>query len=335
MSRIEWTEATWTIISGCSKIGRGCKFCYSEREWARLSANPATLYYGRAFGDVRFHPVKLREPWRWRRPRRVFVSSMGDLFHPSVRDEDITAVFAVMAACRHHTFQVLTKRASRMQAWLSELTAMSSPVEVLAATLETVGLGDLVPALKDAEWPLPNLLAGVSVDDQDSADARIPLLLNTPATRRFVSVEPLLAPLSLSRVQASNHVVLDALCGCGVDQRALTQAIPNIHCNRLDWVIVGGESGPHARPLHPDWVRRLREECAASEVPFLFKQWGEWGPVESVAPHDGRDAMRLARMDDDTVMYRIGRAKAGRVLDGCLHDAMPAELVGTHPRGER
>jgi protein gp37 len=325
-SRIEWTEASWTVVTGCHKAGSGCRFCYSEREWARLSANPATLYYGRAFGDVRFHPTKLREPWRWRRPRRVFVSSMGDVFHPSVRDEEITAVFAVMAACRHHHFQVLTKRAERMQAWLSELTALPSPIAVLAASLEAFGLGDLVPALKNAEWPLPHVMAGVSVDDQDSTDARIPLLLKTPATRRFVSVEPLLAPLSLSCVHASSHVLLDALCGCGVDRRAITQSIPNIGCHRLDWVIVGGESGPQARPLHPDWVRRLREECAASEVPFFFKQWGEWAPLESVPPSDSARVIRTAAMDDATVMYRVGRAKAGRLLDGRLHDDMPAEL---------
>ncbi len=213
-----------------------------------------------------------------------------------------------------------------MQARLSELTVMPSPIAVLAAALETSGLGDLVPALKNAEWPLLRVLVGVSVDDQHSADAPVPLLPKTSAARRLVSVEALLALLSLSCAHVSRHVVLDALCGCGVDRRALTQSIPNIHCNRLDRVIGGGVSGPQARPLQPDWVRGLREECARGEVPFLFKQWGEWRPIDSVPPADSARVIRHASMEARTQMYRVGRAKAGRVLDGRLQGDMPAEL---------
>jgi protein gp37 len=280
-TRIEWTDATWNPVTGCTKVSDGCKHCYAERQWARLAANPATRYHGRKFTDVQEHGDILDQPLRWKKPRRIFVDGMSDLFHPDVSDRFIADVFGVMAACPQHTFQVLTKRPERMRKLIGAgcMGRFESDAEE-AAALYTDALPD---------WPLPNVWLGVSVEDQATADERIPLLLDTPAAVRWVSCEPLLGPVDL-------RPYLD-----------WSFAFADMSRPDLDWVVVGGESGPKARPIHPDWVRSLRDQCAAADVPFLFKQWGEWLPDER----------------DPEMCHRVGKKSAGRLLDGALHDDYP------------
>jgi len=232
-SLIEWTDETWNPITGCTKVSTGCKHCYAERLWQRLSAKNMP-YEGRPFTDVQCHPERLSQPLHWKKPRRVFVNSMSDLFHESVRDDFIISVLMVIETAKQHTFQVLTKRPERMRDFFCGES----------------GAGLNVP-------PIKNLWLGVSVENQETADERIPLLLQTPAAVRFVSAEPLLSPINMVWV---SHGLLDKR-----------------YYNILDWVIVGGESGPSARPMNPDWARSIRDQCQAAGVPFFMKQMGGKG----------------------------------------------------------
>jgi protein gp37 len=311
-SKIQWTDATWTVVTGCTKDSAGCAHCYAAREWSRLSANPAVpKYYGRSFGDVRFHVSDLDQPLRWRRPRRIFVPSMGDLFHEQIFDHQIAAAFAVMAACPQHQFQVLTKRASRMRAFMSDWD-MNRCLYVL----EQVAWDISATVVAQMAWPPVNVLLGVSAEDQQTADARIGELLDTPAAGRFVSLEPLLAGVDLS----------DFLVPPGAPNRIvkpLSLPIEYMPVVGVDWVIAGGESGPKARPTHPNAFRRLRDQCECAQVPFYFKQWGEWAPYAQASPTGDRYA-RTHVFSDGTAVYRCGKKKAGRVLDGRTHDEVPA-----------
>ena len=210
-SAIEWTDATWNPVTGCTKLSPGCKHCYAERLSTRLKAMRNPRYYN-GF-DLTLHPDQLVLPLKWKQPRRIFVNSMSDLFHEAIPEYFIHEVFSVMARAHWHIFQVLTKRAAR----LAELAAR---------------LG----------WP-PNVWQGVSVENADYVD-RVKYLREAPAAIRFLSIEPLLGP------------------------------IPRLPLHGIHWVIVGGESGPHARPVEPQWVLGIRNQCVAAGVPFFFKQWG-------------------------------------------------------------
>lgn len=210
-SRIEWTEATWNPVTGCSKVSEGCAHCYAERMAKRLRAMGVAKY--RDGFAVRTHPSVLTAPTSWRRPSTIFINSMSDLFHDDVPDEFIAAVFETVRATPHHRYQVLTKRADRM----AELA-------------------------RETAWP-DNLWAGVTVESAARL-GRVDRLREVPAPVRFLSLEPLLGPLD------------------GLDLTG------------IDWVIVGGESGPGARRLDPAWVLDVRDRCLAAKVPFFFKQWG-------------------------------------------------------------
>lgn len=206
------------------------------------------------------------------RRRRIFVCAHGDLFHEGVPDEWIDRAFAVMALAPQHTFQVLTKRAERMREYLSARNGMGNAALCAAINNIPYGLGVWHGAL---EMPLPNVWLGVSAEDQTRTDERIPHLLATPAAVRFVSLEPLLGEIDLRRVSVRRYGLLDALTpGYFTDGRP-----PRLG---LDWVIAGGESGPSARPMHPDWVRSLRDQCTAAAVPFFFKQWGSGPQVTTI-----------------------------------------------------
>lgn len=264
-SGITWTNATWGPVTGCTKVSQACKHCYAERDWARLVHLPA--YAGRAFTDVACHPERLDQPLRWKRPRMIFVNSMSDLFHEDVPDDFIDRVFAVMALAKQHIFQVLTKRPERMLAYL---TRLGKSAKLLDEAARTVGYTFEFKGQYLVSWPIPNVWLGVSIEDQKTADERIPVLLQTPAAVRFISAEPLLEPVSFrwakwhdysSREPGFAHGHLDGLKG-------------------IDWVIVGGESGPKARLMHPDWARKLRDECRQAGVPFFFKQTGLWQALE-------------------------------------------------------
>ena len=336
-SKIEWTDATWNPVTGCTKVSQGCKNCYAERLFPRAygtrkpgrgNGGKSVNQTGRTFTDVRTHPDRLDQPLRWRRPRRIFVNSMSDLFHEDVPDEFIDRVFIVMAMAVQHSFQALTKRPQRMFDYLNSQDEHwdDHRLEILRSTALVEGYTDRPEV--DIRWPLPNVWLGVSVEDQATADERIPLLLRTPAAVRFLSCEPLLGPISFEGLFANP-----------ANPRDGTNALEEI-----DWLIAGGESGPSARPSHPDWFRDLRDQCQAVGVPFFFKQWGEW-EIASAANghHDCSMASNGARWvhndglvngpswfrddkreDTEPVgMIRVGKKAAGNVLDGRTWEEYP------------
>jgi protein gp37 len=297
-THIEWTDATWNPITGCSIVSPGCTNCYAMKlAGTRLKYTPSRegLTVDSKAGPVWNGQVRLNEQWldqplRWKRPRRIFVCAHGDLFAENVPDEWIDRVFAVMALAPQHTFQVLTKRAARMREYVSGIQSKipflgRMPLERihLAAAGHMEGDGGFMDVLKrhgniyslylDAPWPLPNVWLGVSAERQQEADDRIPDLLATPAAIRFVSAEPLLGPINFRRIRIAPdyHAIIDALDGYArVDdpERGRERAM-------LDWIIVGGESGSGARPMHPAWARSIRDQCSAAGTAFFFKQWGE------------------------------------------------------------
>lgn len=294
MSSIEWTDRTWNVVRGCSRISEGCRNCYAERMARRLSAE-GFPYHGFAeagrsnrsawTGRVELIPEKLDEPLHWRKPARVFVNSMSDLFHEALSDAAIDSVFAVIAHAvvgRGHTFQVLTKRAERMRRYFAAedlydrwLTAIN-PVRGRWSGLP------IGPGLSDPRrFPLPNVWLGVSVEDQRTADERIPLLLQTPAAKRFVSYEPAIGPADLSRWMwpvlegwpAPYRSVREAR-EAGAKTTRSRQALVSAASVFLDWVIVGGESGPGARPFDLAWARSVVRQCREAGVPCFYKQGG-------------------------------------------------------------
>lgn len=320
---IVWTDHTWNVLRGCSKVSAGCTNCYAEGVAARFSGPGLPfegLVNGRHWnGKVMLVEDKLTEPLRWTRPRMVFVTSVSDPFHQSVTDETLDRIFAVMALAPRHTFQVLTKRPERMREYLNDkATAIRVCKETVAlATTDALRFGN--PAGTDGWWPLPNVWLGVSVEDQAAADERIPPLLETPAAVRFLSCEPLLGPVDIAWALSRNMMDIAS----GFQRRG--HFSPGLETLRpLHWVIVGGESGPKARPMRLDWARGLRDQCAAAGVPFMLKQWGEWTPAELVHELDGR---RFREMEEYVEpidgMYRVGKKAAGRLLDGVEHNGYP------------
>ncbi len=279
-TKIEWATDTWNPTTGCSKVSAGCANCYAERDWPRVygasaPANMRKKYGVRKFTDVMCHSDRIDQPLRWKKPRVIFVNSMSDLFHENIPDEFIDQVFGVMALaafvrrcrsrdCEHegvceslapllkHTFQILTKRPERAQTYLAHPDRMDRVAEGAAATW---AFGD--SALDSMTWPLPNVWLGVSAEDQTTADERIPILLDTPAAVRFVSLEPLLGGIDMR----------------GKDHQGSALDIYESDA-RLDWVIVGGESGPKARPCDVAWIRSIVQQCKAAGVPAFVKQLG-------------------------------------------------------------
>lgn len=272
---IEWTDTTWNPTTGCDQVSPGCDNCYALTLAKRLKGMGSAKYQkdgdpctsGPGFG-LTVHPDTLTAPLRWRKPRKVFVNSMSDLFHKDVPDGFIAVVFAVMAMTPQHTYQILTKRHARMRALLSDPDWEFQGM-VGAARFD---LGDTDTSVPDPElpswgWPLPNVWLGVSVETQQWADIRIPALLDTPAAVRFLSCEPLLGPVDLNM-----HLPIAPW-----DDRQ----------PRIDWVIAGGESGDGFRPVHPEWIRSLRDQCDGRAA-FLFKQWGGRTPKSGGRELDGR-----------------------------------------------
>lgn len=288
---IEWTDVTWNPIRGCSVISPGCVNCYAMKQAHRFSG-AGKAYEGLTkqtsagpqwTGRVMLVENHLLDPLKWRAPKRVFVNSMADLFHESVPFDWIDKVFAVMALAPQHTFQVLTKRADRMQAYFETRTTR----HIIAAAAKDLpgGKADGWNGKCDHEvcngpWPLPNVWLGVSVENQKYADERIPLLLQTRAAVRFISYEPALGPLDLQRVPIPAPGA--ALYGLTGVAQPLTEKDTEPddwkywtkHGAKLDWVIVGGESGPGARPFDIAWARAVVQQCAAAGVACFVKQLG-------------------------------------------------------------
>ena len=270
-SAIEWTDATWNPTTGCTKVSPGCAHCYIER-------TPAFRIAGRTFVNgaipLELHANRLEQPLHWRKPRRVFVNSLSDLFHDDVPDAFIERVFSVMALAERHTFQVLTKRPARMRAWFQ-----ARRFDVKGYAILQSESGECVYA---HPWPLPNVWLGVSVENQHFADERIPLLLQTPAAVRFISAEPLLGPIDLTHLPLPGHPAdFDAL-RCYDDERDE----PLFRGACLDWVIVGGESGPGARTFDAGWARSIVGQCRGAGVPVFVKQLGS-----HAFDIDGKDEM--------------------------------------------
>lgn len=359
---IEWTDATWNPIIGCSRVGPGCDHCYAigvvHREMSPQHVGLTIKRPGEPTdwtGEVRPAPQVLDKPLHWKRPRRIFVNSLSDLFHADLPDREIAKVFAVMALAPQHTFQVLTKRPQRMAkllsdpAWwhlvLGEATRLGQPVELggLGQPIQRMMLDPAQARAVFDDEPLPNVWLGTSIES-DRYTFRADHLRATPAAVRWISAEPLLGPL------------------------------PSLDLTGIDWLVVGGESGPGARPMHPDWARDLRDRCVCTgardcrahrhtfgcygetrrehtdrPTAFLFKQWGDWDPmapmVDGVYNFDGPNATvltdgqffttwaawekagrsnsGLTRLSP-TGMYRVGKKAAGRELDGRTWDEYPA-----------
>ena len=329
-TKIEWTDETWNVITGCTLVDEGCRNCYAaELAASRLKNHPSRAGLAKRnaqgvasfTGEVRFNEDWLDQPLHWKAPRMIFVCAHGDLFHPNVPDEWIDRVFAVMALAPRHTFQVLTKRPERARWHLQKLTD-DGPADRLSDVAGRYmgdeadcwianyinGWSRPTEAPDDnpangtvTRWPLPNVWLGTSVSDQASADARIPDLLETPAAKRFVSAEPLLGPVDFRDVEIEQGGKGKWHCDFLDNDGLGPEDDPIFHGATIDWIIVGGESGRRARPMHPDWARNIRDQCQAAGTAFFFKQWGEydeWGD-------------------------RTGKKAAGRLLDGDEWSQMP------------
>lgn len=298
---IEWTDATWNAVRGCTRVSEGCRNCYAETVAHRFSGEgqpyEGLIKKGRWNGQVKFVREHLLDPLRWKRPRKVFVNSMSDVFHEGFTNEQIAAQFAVMCAAPRHSFQVLTKRPARMREFFLWLTEGDDPDEMLMCSLDQIlergEMDDVqLKALDRIIFPeegwasaycAPHIMIGVSIEDQRAADERLPYmawLSSEFGFQTFVSCEPLLGAVELGA-----------------------------YAEILDWVIVGGESGAGARPMRPEWARALRDECHEADTPFFFKQWGQW------APGAGGELVRHAHKGD-----------AGALLDGAECRAWPAAV---------
>lgn len=326
-STIEWTDATWNPITGCSILSPGCTHCYAMKlAGTRLRNHPSRAGLttktkaGPVWnGKVRFNEEWLTQPLVWRKPKMVFVCAHGDLFHEDVPDEWIDRVFAVMALAPQHSFQVLTKRPERMRRYISECSRLLGRQSEIRAAISAVAGGRDAPGVTDAwlrvsggpsEWkPLVNVWLGVSAEDQPRYDQRAGYLRATPAAVRFFSMEPLLGPIIAPWL--------------------------------ADLVILGGENG--SRPMHPDWARSLRDQCEDAGVPFFFKQWGSWEVALDRERDDPDWRADYSREFADGgkhkwlnlaggcgfhgerfhVMRNVGKKAAGRLLDGVEYNGMP------------
>lgn len=281
-TKIEWCDASWSPVSGCTKVSAGCANCYAERMVSRFGDKihggfkPDPYSDPTPFSQVVSHPDRLGQPLAWRKPRRVFVCSMGDLFHENVPDGFIDKVFAAMALSPQHTFMLLTKRPQKMLEWFNyNACCRDRQDRVSEACCDYFQLDSEADDPTDC-WPLPNVWLGVSAENQETADERIPLLLQTPAAIHFVSVEPMLGPVSLSLTTPEGVLYNTLLREGGLGENCSRDTE-----TRLDGVICGGESGPGARPMHPDWARSLRDQCQAAGVPFFFKQMSRKAEIPS------------------------------------------------------
>lgn len=304
-TNIEWCEETWNPVVGCSKVSEGCKNCYALRFAWRLAQNPEVdleRYQETVInigvdkkhpwpewtGRIAYFPERLEQPLHWRKPRRVFIASMGDLFHPAVDPLFQDKIFRTMAMpeAANHTFLFLTKR----------------PDEAYKTY-----------CLFESDWP-SQVWMGVTAENQEQADKRIPVLLQIPAAKRFVSIEPM-----LSEVDIWNELIGVYGPHCERDCDSWERDCPGYNCedwlHGLDLVICGGETGPGARPMHPAWVRSLRDQCQAAWVPFFFKGWGDWVASTQTETNWPRP-MKSHTFEDGEMVFRFGKKAAGRLLDG-------------------
>jgi protein gp37 len=342
MSKIQWTNKTWNPTTGCNKVSQGCKNCYAEVMHKRQMAMNPHKYTKPFSAGVEVHEDELIKPYKWKKPCMIFVNSMSDLFHEDVPFEFIVKVYAIMKACPQHTFQVLTKRIERA---LEFYKWVQGNIDQLKIALPILGF---VMKNEGAFFPPSNVWIGTSCEDQTTYNQRVPILLQIPAAIRFLSCEPLLGPIDLrfdSNCMDYNHADFGHGRAC-------------IDTHKIHWVIAGGESGHKARPVHPDWIRSLRNQCDSKKganIPFFFKQWGEYLPFEETGQppfyrdcatgeeHDGHlmnminydhyseagkfkgfrwyppmDAIDRCLENDsnDCSWLKMGKSKSGNMLDG-------------------
>jgi protein gp37 len=308
---IEWTHYTWNPVTGCTKISAGCRSCYAE--------TMATRFWGnRKFTDVQMHLDRLQEPFELGYKldgKKVFVCDVSDLFHDKVMFDFIASVFSIIAAKPLTTFQILTKRPDRALEFYQWATKNVDKVKT--------ELKKTMPFL-DLTFPPKNIWIGTSVENQEQADKRIPLLLQIPASVRFLSCEPLIGEVDLT------HIVKERKPGTLYTINCLdNQFYPH---QKINWVIAGGESGHMARPMHPDWVRSLRDQCQAANVPFFFKQWGNFIPfTEFISRGNGSSKYFENNIAGkfkhvvihDKAYFKLGKSKSGNLLDGKQHLEFP------------
>lgn len=299
-SKIEWTDATWNPITGCSVTSPGCTNCYAMR----LAGTRLKHHHSRAGltveskagpvwnGEVRLNEAWLDQPLRMRRPRRIFVCAHGDLFHEQVPDEWIDRVMIKMIGAKHHILQVLTKRSTRMRAYMMRFKPDGDGYVTRDGRAALGAYPRGWPIFADDNFPPKHIWLGVSVEDRARLK-RLEDLRHTPSAVRFVSFEPLLENLGV------------------------------VDLSGIRWLIVGGESGPDARPMHPDWARSLRDQCQAAGVPFFFKQHGEWIGNSQLGDLPPGWDVAGCYFDPQTAAYRIGKRAAGRLLDGREWNEMP------------
>ena len=314
-SKIEYVDETWNPMTGCTKISAGCENCYAERMARRLAGRfgypEAPCHF-----DVMLHPNRLHEPQERKKPTRYLTCSMGDLFHNDLSLTHVAYVWTVMAFTPRHTFLVLTKRPARMAKFIEGRPRV-----------------------------LPNVWLGVTVESQDQM-WRVEELLKIPAAKRWVSLEPMLGPIDISDyvgqlmrcdihglVGRSQWTTIKSCCLCVEEQGRSAGDLPLLVRGAsmgLDWIVLGGETGPGARPCHPDWIREVRDHCVAAGVSFFFKGWGAWFPrsqwednPDLILPDDCDciEGHSLKIIDGD-IMHRVGKKAAGRLLDGQTWDEM-------------
>jgi protein gp37 len=359
ISPIEWTDLTWNPLVGCTKVSRGCKNCYAMKMAARIAnaaqrrrrdGKPLTDVQAAYLTVVRWkrggmdaadeHDVALAkwngrvalvesllvEPLRWKKPRMVFVNSMSDLFHEAVPFDFIDRVYAVMALCPQHVFQVLTKRPERACEYTDQFDhdwdrildlmldagheIVSEPKVHDRAFRQVRDNTDEYSTQMKRPWPLPNVWLGTSVEDQATADKRIPWLKKCAAAVRFLSCEPMVGRVDLLKVAKTFWMGMPP-----TDEQAAYEMSAWLH-----WVICGGESGHGVQAMNPDWARLLRDQCAMAGIAFFFKQWGNHRPIE---PHDHVDG-RVVHVEGMTMLRVVSKHAGGNVLDGKTHKQYPA-----------
>ncbi|MBN9443646.1 DUF5131 family protein [Bosea sp. (in: a-proteobacteria)] len=344
-TKIEWTDATWNPITGCSIVSPGCTNCYAMKlAGTRLQHHPSRAGLTRETkagpvwnGTLRFNEEWLTQPLHWKRPRMIFVCAHGDLGHPGIPARWLVRVFAVMLLGRHHTYQVLTKRPERLREWLSD---PETPGRIARMAVSMAADGENCPIEAAAQitygpdpgwqfgqkpvglvqWPLPNVWLGVSAEDQKRANDRVVELLRAPAAIRFVSAEPLLGAIDFTNIGSSTDISsrlgIDALTGNVVRVRYIHTLAT---WPKLDWIIVGGENGP--REMRAEWAQQIRDQCAVAGTAFFFKQWGSHIPAGQTMANGKVWAPGCG------IRLRATKAITGRMLDGVEHNAMPHPTV--------
>ena len=314
-THIQWTQETWNPTTGCTRVSKGCDSCYAVRHTVRLAGqfekyrglvNPGKKHFN---GTVKIHEDRLEKPLHWKKPRRIFVNSMSDLFHPDVPFDFVDKVWAVMALCPQHTFQVLTKRPERMAEYLRGVGLGRSTVQEghelrrdrILYTVPPGRKSELGRIVEDLPWPLPNVWVGTSVEDQPAADERIPHLLRCPAGVRFLSCEPLIGPVDLA---SAGYPWATGLFDVGSGEY-----------RRLHWIIVGGESGPNARPCNVQWIRSLLGQCRDAGVPVFIKQLGALPVVPAEECHGLQVSFIQHENVGDRVALRLSDKKGGRMSE--------------------